>query len=209
MPADGKAGGTWIALREDGISAVLLNGAFVNHERQPSYRHSRGLIIPNIMQQPNPAAAFEDFRLDNLEPFTLIMAGWVMMEWRWDGEYLHRRKLHREETYCWSSATLYNDGQQMLREKWFTEALAKGDITGADSLMRWQSTGGYGAKNTDIVLQRDDNIATVSTTVVSVHKNKLAMAYLDYLGSHGPEVVQLAGECKSLHEEKRMVQEAD
>lgn len=210
MPLDGKAGGTWIALREDGTAVVLLNGAFENHQRQPSYRHSRGLIIPEIMQQPDPQYAFEKFNLYNLEPFTLVMAGSTFLtEWRWDGEKLHHKPLQTKGLYCWSSATLYDAGQQSVREHWFRQAIGAGEITDAETLLRWQSTGGYGPKNTDIVLDRADRIGTVSTTVVSVFKNTLQMAYQDYLSPLGPEVVQLKGLHKRIHEEKRMVQETD
>jgi len=209
MPLDGKAGGTWIALRQDGLAAVLLNGAFQNHQRQPTYRHSRGLIIPEIMQQADPQSAFENFDLHNLEPFTLVMAGAKLLEWRWDGENLRHKTLQAESSHCWSSATLYDAGQQSMREHWFRLAIGKGEIADAESLMKWQITGGYGPKNTDIVLNRADGIGTVSTTVVAVFKNCLEMAYQDYLSPKGPEVVQLSGPFKRFHEEKRMVQEAD
>ena len=209
MPLDGKAGGTWIALRDDGISAVLLNGAFLNHERAASYRHSRGLIIPQIMQNSNPAMAFQKFNLQNLEPFTLIMAGFELKEWRWDGESLHGRDLPADQSFCWSSATLYDGVQQHLRENWFRQAMDNGQIFNADNLLKWQSTGGHGPKNTDIVLDREDRIGTISTTVVSVFKNILKMAYQDYFSPIGPEVVQLTGLNNRFHEEKRMVQEAD
>lgn len=209
MPLDGKAGGTWIALRNDGIAAVLLNGAFINHQRAASYRHSRGLIIPEIMQASNPALAFRQFNLLNLEPFTLIMAGFQLTEWRWDGALLHSKELPADQSFCWSSATLYDGVQQKLRETWFRQAMGNGQISSADTLLKWQSTGGYGPKNTDIVLDREDGIRTISTTVVSVFKNTLEMAYQDYLRPPGPEVVQLTGLHNRFHEEKRMVQEAD
>jgi Transport and Golgi organisation 2 len=208
MPLDGKAGGTWIALRNDGISAVLLNGAFINHQRAATYRHSRGLIIPEIMQAENPALAFEKFNLQHLEPFTLVFAGFQLIEWRWDGELLHRKDLSNDQSFCWSSATLYDGVQQNIRENWFRQAISSGQISDADSLLKWQSTGGYGPKSTDIVLDREDRIGTVSTTVVAVFKNTLQMAYQDYLSPLGPEVVKLTGLHNRFHEKKRMVQEA-
>ena len=43
-PADGAAGGTWVGLNGNGDLLIILNGAFVNHIKQPQYRLSRGLI---------------------------------------------------------------------------------------------------------------------------------------------------------------------
>jgi len=42
FPKDADAGGTWIAVKENGDAAVLLNGAFINHIAEPPYRKSRG-----------------------------------------------------------------------------------------------------------------------------------------------------------------------
>lgn len=191
MPVDGKAGGTWIGLRQDGVAAVLLNGAFFNHIRRPWYRHSRGIIIPEILRAANPFKAFSIYQLDDIEPFTLILVGNALVEWRWDGEKLHQKQHDLGRPLCWSSATLYNESQQGLRENWFMDALRAKTIDDAESLMKWQSTGGLGPKHTDICLEREDGIGTVSTTIVSTVDNKLEMWYEDYL-SRGPQVLCLA-----------------
>src|ERR1043165_8417400 len=52
FPADKDAGGTWIALKENGDAGVLLNGAFEKPLPAPSYRKSRGLVFLEIMQAP-------------------------------------------------------------------------------------------------------------------------------------------------------------
>ncbi len=188
MPVDGKAGGSWIALRNDGIALVLLNGAFENHVRQPAYRHSRGLIIPYILQSSNPNESFAAFNLMDIEPFTLIIVVDGITEWRWDGEQLHRHLPDANMPQCWSSATLYDADQQSIRKQWFLDAIEREDIHNAETLLEWQTTGGYGSRETDIVLNRADGIGTVSTTVLTSSENVLQMMYEDYL-TPGPKVV--------------------
>ena len=54
-PKDADAGGTWIALKENGDAVVLLNGAFLPHVPLPPYRKSRGLILLDIINSPKPS----------------------------------------------------------------------------------------------------------------------------------------------------------
>ncbi len=57
-PKDADAGGTWIALLDNLNAAVLLNGAFENHQPQPPYKRSRGLILIDILAAPSPLEHF-------------------------------------------------------------------------------------------------------------------------------------------------------
>jgi len=179
MPVDGKAGGTWIALREDGVTLVLLNGAFENHDRKPAYRHSRGIIIPQLMHDQDPGAAFAAMYLQDIEPFTLLQINGKPSLWRWDGHELHGENPNPLQALCLSSATLYNEHQQALRAKWFSEFLLRKKPVHAEDLLQWLSTGGHGPAETDIVLKRTDGIETVSSTVVQVTGGVRQMLYRD------------------------------
>jgi hypothetical protein len=182
FPKDGAAGGTWIAAREDGNAAVLLNGAFECHKASPPYRHSRGIIIPSIMQSKNPGLQFEWMDLDNIEPFTLIAATPKgLEEWRWDGQKKWHKPLNPSEAHCWSSATLYNHSQIQARSQWFFDAYTAGNLKGADDLMQWQSTGGFSDKDFDIILKRPNGIETISTTIVHKDASTIGFDYLDLL----------------------------
>jgi hypothetical protein len=156
------------------------------------------------MEYPDPNICFASYNLENIEPFTLIVVTDALTEWRWDGIELHKLQLDASLPHCWSSATLYDAHQQAIRRQWFLKALEDGTIFNAETLMGWQASGGYGPKNTDIVLERADGIGTVSTTVVSSLENILEMAYEDYL-SPVPQVVSLTA-ASTIHEEKEFVQ---
>src|SRR4051812_680580 len=57
-PKDGEAGGSWIALNENGNVAVLLNGGFEKHTPEPSYKRSRGLVFLDIIEHTSPVKYF-------------------------------------------------------------------------------------------------------------------------------------------------------
>jgi len=182
MPVDGKAGGTWIATREDGWSVVLLNGAFALHIANPPYRHSRGAIIPALMNAAQPYAFFNGFDLDNIEPFTLVIAGPnQLFEYRWDGTRNFQKVLNPEEAFCWSSATLYNTEQQTERENWFLETFESGILNSIPALRDFHGTPGKSDPFYDIMLSRPNGLETVSTTIVQKNAHGVQMDYCDYL----------------------------
>src|SRR6266446_1053883 len=73
FPKDADAGGSWIALHENGNAAVLLNGAFEKHISRPPYNQSRGKIFLNVISDERPVRQFHNLDLFNIEPFTVIM----------------------------------------------------------------------------------------------------------------------------------------
>src|SRR5688572_12833547 len=86
FPKDGDAGGTWIAFKENGDAAVLLNGAFICHTSRPPYRISRGVVILDIFTTERPSRTFSKADLLDIEPFTLILfEKSCLYEFRWDG----------------------------------------------------------------------------------------------------------------------------
>src|SRR5436309_3961687 len=72
-PKDGDAGGSWIALNENGNVAVLLNGGFEKHISEPPYKKSRGLVFLDILKHTSPVTYFFGVDLFKIEPFTVII----------------------------------------------------------------------------------------------------------------------------------------
>src|SRR6476620_3920231 len=72
-PKDGDAGGSWIALNENGNTAVLLNGGFEKHVSKHPYRKSRGLVFIDIIKHISPSEYFLNDDLFGIEPFTIII----------------------------------------------------------------------------------------------------------------------------------------
>ena len=118
FPKDADAGGTWIAAKENGDVAVILNGAFINHISTPPYRKSRGLILLDILAREKPSAAFSKIDPDEIEPFTIVLLeNKSLFEFRWDGNEKYGKKLAKQQSHIWSSATLYDGLTVKKREK--------------------------------------------------------------------------------------------
>ena len=98
FPKDADAGGTWIAVHQNGNAIVFLNGAFTAHKPKPPYRKSRGLILVDLIDSSSPAVSFQAVNLNNIEPFTAII--WDdqhLFECRWDGKHKHSEMLENNQ----------------------------------------------------------------------------------------------------------------
>jgi hypothetical protein len=181
FPKDAKAGGTWVAVRNDGVAAVLLNGAAHAHISKPPYRHSRGFIIPHILQSPLPEKAFEAMLLEEIEPFTLVLSLQENLVWyQWDGCNVHKYLEKETDFPCWSSSTLYNPNQQMDRKtywdnwaKQIVEPETTDFLAFAESL--WP-----GDTDTMIKMIRANGLQTVSSTLISLTPYNAEMNYVVY-----------------------------
>lgn len=173
-PLDTKSGGTWIAFTEKKTAAVLLNGAFKNHSRKENYRHSRGLIIPQIIAHENPVEAFEKFDCRGIEPFTLVLyANDHLIEYKWDELKLCKEKLPITEPHFWCSVTLYE-------AKNFDENFADFKLLGKNTVSRKSLIEFHQSKKYENQLADKsavNNIKTVSITQMVIEKNKAEMHY--------------------------------
>ncbi len=115
-PRDVRAGGTWAAAHEDGTVRCLLNGAFVKHERKPTYRMSRGKMLLDSFAYESVVTFAQSFDFEGVEPFTLIdFTERQLVECRWDGAKLHVTTLPSDVPTIWSSCTLYPPDEQASR----------------------------------------------------------------------------------------------
>lgn len=185
------AGGTWIATSRNGRTACLLNGAFVLHTRQLPYRISRGLILLDFFDWESPDAFFEQYDLDNVEPFTLLFfeknmdSGEVqrVTELRWDGQKRHLKEYPTMDAHFWCSATLYPAEMQVRREQVFREWLPK-NAPNARSVIQLHRQGSIGDPENDYVMNRAGKVQTLSITQVTVDEKNAQMRYLDLLGEN-------------------------
>ena len=180
FPKDADAGGSWIALNENGNAAVLLNGGFVSHQLQPPYAKSRGLIFLEIIKAEMPVKYFMDMSLIKIEPFTLVVfADNNLYECRWDGSKKYCRQLKKHRPYIWSSATLYTDEVIKKREYWFSKFLNKNPHPSQNDIFHFHQFTGDGDQRNDLLMSRDGLYTTVSVTGIALTDEKADMQYLD------------------------------
>jgi uncharacterized protein with NRDE domain len=179
-PKDGDAGGSWIAMNENGNIAVLLNGGFEKHVSKPPYRKSRGLVFLDTIKDASPVNHFLDTDLSEIEPFTIIILEEnKLFECRWTGEDKSCKELDPYTLHIWSSATLYNQEVRKKREQWFVEWLCKKPDPNQKDIMRFHQFGGDGNKDTDLVMKRGQIYHTVSITSIEIENERRKMSYHD------------------------------
>ncbi len=180
FPKDKHAGGTWVAMHNNGNVMVLLNGAFKAHVPQPPYRKSRGLVFLDILNEPAPVEAFEEIALDGIEPFTLVV--WQsgnLWECRWDGQDKYSIPLITEQAKIWSSVTLYDEPVIAKRKQWFSRWLKSSKYKSAERIMEFHEFGGDGDERNDLRMNRDGVTKTLSITCIEIMADRSVMYYKD------------------------------
>lgn len=177
FPKD-KMGGTWIGVSENKRTVCVLNGGFVKHERQTSYRKSRGIVANDFMISKGIVATVENYNLDNIEPFTIIIADWntklKFYELVWDGNYKHFIELPLDSR-IWSSSTLYSKSMRSERQQWFENFEAFNNAN-ADALLKFHNTKDIDNLDYGVVMDRGV-VKTTSITQIEKMGNTVSMRY--------------------------------
>jgi hypothetical protein len=180
FPKDADAGGSWIAVHQNGNAIVLLNGGLVEHTPMPPYRKSRGLIVLDLIDDPEPYQAFITLDLEDIEPFTAII--WehsTLYECRWDGNSRHTKKQDAAVPHMWSSVTLYTPEVIVKRGRWFADWLRKNKYPSQDDILSFHQFTGDGDTSNDLLMNRNGETFTVSITSVSLERSRALVCYLD------------------------------
>jgi len=186
FPKDAKAGGAWIATTKDDRTACLLNGAFVKHRHEPPYRRSRGLVLLDFFEWPDPGDFFEKYDFAGIEPFTFLFFQTTrVVQLRWDGDKRHIAELPPDQAHFWCSATLYPPDMQIRREQVFRDWLEKNNGLAEERLpaaiLNLHLTGSVGDPENDFVMNRDGRVRTVSVTQVVRREEWVQMTLSDLL----------------------------
>lgn len=180
FPKDKVAGGTWIGVSEHKRLICLLNGAFEDHIREVPYRKSRGVVVKEMLALSENSEVLDDYQLDGIEPFTLIMVDWKMglnfWELVWDGDQKHISSLPLRE-YVWSSSPLYNAEMKAKRMNWFNKLKNTSALSPAE-LWEFHHTGGEGDPKIDLIMDRTF-VKTQSITQIERKSKKTLLTYED------------------------------
>ena len=189
FPKDADAGGSWIAMKENGDAAVLLNGAFICHKAEPTYRQSRGIIFLNIFATDRPSVTFTKINLQDIEPFTIVLLeNNSLYEFRWDGNEKYCKQLSINRSYIWSSATLYDGFTIKKREQWFVDFLNNHTNLTQQDILHFHQFSGDGDKKNDFLMERERAFATVSISGICLTKDRGSMIYTDFKNNKTSEI---------------------
>ncbi len=186
-PKDEKAGGTWIASDSTGKTACLLNGAFINHKKEATYRKSRGMILLESFNFASINEFSTQIDLINIEPFTLLILDHSygtfnrFDEFRWDGKNQHLKSLSITTPQIWSSATLYSQSVQDVRKQLFENWVEKHKHFEDKMILDFHNRR-HGLESTDDLLMKGYNgLRTLSISQVHMKNANSAFKYLDLM----------------------------
>ena len=187
-PRDEQSFGTWIAASLSGFTLCLLNGGFNIHTPQPPYRRSRGIILLDFFRYNDVSKYRDEYDFTGIEPFTLLLINdqdsVQLDEIRWDGNMVHHREQSPDEPGIWSSVTLYTNDVIKNRENWFNDWLDSSPEFTQENIIQFHKTGGSGDIRNDILMNRDEQMLTVSITSVSRSASVSTMVYEDIIQSN-------------------------
>ena len=179
-PKDGDAGGTWIALHENGNAIIFLNGGFARHIPQPPYKLSRGIILLELMGETSPVQHFLTMDLSGIEPFTAVIWDEIrLFECRWDGSRKYSQEMDATKPHIWSSATLYDETVIDKRKGWFETWKTRHPAPGMEEILDFHQFTGDGDSHNDLMMNRDGQVYTVSITGLELRANDGLMKYID------------------------------
>ena len=172
-PVDPAGGGTWAGIHSAGHIIILLNGGFVNHIKQNKYSKSRGLVVTAFLDSATPITAWQEFSLEHMEPFTLIV--WTenkLFQLVWDGNKKHQFALPPDVPQIWSSATLYDNDAAARRRQVFTSWLQTDPAVNRDSLLRFFRS--YTDAYNGFIINRNGLVQTLSYSLLQMGEDGLA-----------------------------------
>lgn len=181
FPKDPQGTGTWIA-QSAGLTACLLNGAFVAHQPNPPYKHSRGLIVLDVFDYVSIDSFIKHYPFTGLEPFTLILAETGrLVEVRWNGRRVFITEKDATKPHIWSSATLYTADMMRQREGWFAQWLYQTEHRSVEAIRHFHKTAGDGNPYTAVRMNRQNQYATVSLTTALHTDSQTELYYEDLI----------------------------
>ncbi|MEP6260933.1 MAG: NRDE family protein [Gillisia sp.] len=155
-PMDKESGGTWIGVSEISRVICLLNGGFAAHERETTYRQSRGIVVKDLLAAADLDKTIEEYDLRGIEPFTIIAADCNsrlrFLELVWDGNRKHFKDLELTK-HLWSSSPLYDSIMKEQRETWFNSFQKENELS-PENFWKFHHSAGIGDKNIDVVMDR-------------------------------------------------------
>jgi hypothetical protein len=181
FPRDPEAGGTWIATNPY-LSACLLNGAYIAHERKGPYRKSRGLVLLDAFNYPDAQEFALSYDFKGIEPFTLILIEEEQItELRWDGHSLFNIPLPWHEPRLWASSTLYSPEVISRRLAWFEEWQLEHPSYTLDGIRQFHQFGGDQDPENGLQIHRKGDLMTTSITSAYRMRRRTSMIYEDLL----------------------------
>lgn len=181
-PKDAKAGGTWFVVDEFGNAIILLNGGKKKHIAKEKYRLSRGVIVLELMASNAIVSTWETIDLTDIEPFTLlVLEDKHPFQLQWSGEEKFTDELVINQTYIWSSSTLYTPDIQQQRAAWFSQFMNENKNISADKMKFFHKNTEPKDEKNGLIINRNNLYKTLSVTQAVISGNSVFVHHSDLI----------------------------
>lgn len=182
FPKDPQGDGTWIGSCGN-FTLCLLNGGVEKHIPKPPYRQSRGKVILDFFEYYSVQFFLQSYSFNGIEPFTLVIIESqkerILHEIRWTGEEILYQEKEANVAHIWSSVTLYSPAIIQQRENWFKDFLQ--EILNKESLLDFHHFGGKGHAKSNLKVNFENQLKTVSITQYTITRNEFTIHYEDLI----------------------------
>ena len=103
----------------------------------------------------------------------------IVEEIRWDGVKAYYKKFPSLGYHIWSSASLYTDEMHAMRIKWLDEWMQNKIKKLPEDILRFHHEAGDGDLRTNVLMNRDNFLSTVSISSAFVNNRNVEFNYED------------------------------
>lgn len=120
--------------------------------------------------------------MENIEPFTLVLfQNRALFQLRWNGKEKETITLDIHQNYIWSSSTLYPLVIREKRANWFRAFMNQNPEITASKMHDFHRYTEAENDENSLVINRNDEIKTLSITQSIIEKNKVAILHYDLI----------------------------
>ena len=135
-----------------------------------------------LISSVSPLQEWINIDLQNIEPFTIVLfENQKLYQLQWNEIKKETKKLDTNQSYIWSSSTLYSKEIRKKRANWFSTFLDIKPEVNEEELFNFHRYTETENKEHGLVINRNDMLKTLSITQTVIEKNKVAIHYSDLI----------------------------
>ena len=180
FPVDPEGKGTWIGFSEKGTVAALFNSGTHAYKHDPPYKHSRGLIIPELFSYDSFDRFYEEFDHYGLAPFTLwVIEGNRFLEIKKDPENIQLEEINPLNPKLALSKNLYPDETEDIRRLELLKLYYDKGFVSKEEILKFHDRYRFESAPDKTVDTAPHILKTVSTTCIIKSPKMIDIDYFD------------------------------
>lgn len=104
-----------------------------------------------------------------------------LFETRWDGNEKSVNEIDPQQSHIWSSVTLYSNEVIKKRKEWFSAFISNHEELNENKILNFHRFAGDGDETNDVLMNRNNELFTVSITLLHQQNKISKLHYVDLL----------------------------